>query len=273
ALDPAKEHIVPRRVRVVIARRHGDRLHAQSHREIEELRDFVRILVGKERAVDGDAKAALAQQLDRGDRLVEHPFLAHRRIVLALHAVQVDRKSQVRRRLVFIDVLGYQQRVGAQIDEFLARDDALDDLRQALVDQRLAARDRHPRGAAIVDRLQRIGDAHAALQYVLLIVDLAAAGAGQIALEQWLEHQHQRIALAAADLLLQQILTDSVLLYEGDTHRIIWTDKPHLRTRWHFGLRRLSDQDRRHDTMIHDWAPGIGRLPAERLTMQGSLAA
>ncbi len=95
---------------------------------------------------------------------------------------------------------GEQDRVGAQVDELLARHDAGDDLRHLLVDERLAARDGHHRRAAFIDRLQRVLDAHPLLQDLLRIVDLAAAGAGQIALEQRLQHQHQRIALVTAQL-------------------------------------------------------------------------
>ena len=66
-----------------------------------------------------------------------------------------------------------------------------------LVQQRLAAGDRHHRRAALVDRLHALGDRQALVQDLGRIVDLAAAGAGQVAAEQRLQHQHQRVALAA----------------------------------------------------------------------------
>ena len=81
--------------------------------------------------------------LDGRHRLVEHPFLAHRLVVPLPIAVQVDREGEVGGGLVFIDVLGEQDGVGAQIHELLARHDARDDLRHFLVDQRFAARNGH----------------------------------------------------------------------------------------------------------------------------------
>ena len=40
------------------------------------------------------------------------------------------------------------------------------------------------------------------------IVDLAAAGAGEIAAEQRLQHQHERIALPAGEMLADDIAAD-----------------------------------------------------------------
>ena len=120
-------------------------------------------------------------------------------------AVQMDRESQIGRGPVLIDVLGEQDGVGAQIDEFLARHDAGDDLRHLLVDQRLAAGNRDHRRAALVDCAQCILDTDPFLQNLLRIVDLAAARASQIALEQRLQHENQRIALVAAQLAAGQI--------------------------------------------------------------------
>jgi hypothetical protein len=43
------------------------------------------------------------------------------------------------------------------------------------------------------------------------IVDLAAADAGEVAAEQRLEHQHQRVVLAAKQLLLDEVRADFVI--------------------------------------------------------------
>ena len=58
------------------------------------------------------------------------------------------------------------------------------------------------RGAAFVDRLEAVLDRNALIQDLVGIIDLAAAGAGEIAAEQRLQHQHERIALAACKMLL-----------------------------------------------------------------------
>src|SRR4029079_19357647 len=52
------------------------------------------------------------------------------------------------------------------------------------------------------------------------MVDLAATGAREVALEQRLEHQHERIALVALELLLEDVACDAVVLYQPDSHRL-----------------------------------------------------
>ena len=93
-----------------------------------------------------------------------------------------------------------------------------DDLADLLVDQRLAARDRHHGGAAFVDRFETFGDRHAPVEDGVGIIDLAAARAGEIAAEQRLQHQHERIALAPEDALLEQIGAEAHLLEERYRH-------------------------------------------------------
>ena len=48
------------------------------------------------------------------------------------------------------------------------------------------------------------------------IIDLAAADAGEIAAEQRLQHQHERIALAAHDPLLEEVGADAYFLEKGN---------------------------------------------------------
>jgi hypothetical protein len=133
-------------------------------------------------------------------------------------AVEMDRESEIRCRRVLIELLLEQQRVRAEVHELLARDDAFDDLRHLLVDQRLAARDRDDGCAALVDGAQSVLDGHALAQDFVGIVDLTAARAGEIALEQRLEHQHERIALVAFELLLEDVPRDAIRLNDRDTH-------------------------------------------------------
>ncbi len=104
-------------------------------------------------------------------------------------------------RLVLVQLLFQQQRVGAEMTNFLRAMMPAHDLRHFLVQQRLAAGDRHHRRAAFVDRLQAFRDRQALVQDFGRIVDLAAAGAGQVAAEQRLQHQHQRIALPPGKML------------------------------------------------------------------------
>ena len=71
----------------------------------------------EEGAVDGDAKALRLGELQRGHRLVVDALAADRAVVHLLVAVEMDRPGEVGARLVFVDLLLEQQRVGADDDE------------------------------------------------------------------------------------------------------------------------------------------------------------
>src|SRR6202034_1123819 len=183
AAGAAQEHVLTGSMLVAVTGRDGDALDAEPGRGVEELRGILGVGVTEQRAVDRDAKAPRARQPDGRDRLVEHSRLAHRLVVTLTIAVEVDGKGQVGRRPVLIDVTGEQQRVGAQVNELLACYDPGDDRRRLARNQRLAAGNRHDRGPALVHGVESVGDADALLQNFLRIIDLAAAGAGEVALE------------------------------------------------------------------------------------------
>jgi hypothetical protein len=130
----------------------------------------------------------------------------------------MHREKQIWRRLEQVELLLQQQRVGAQRHEFLPRHQAAHDLADFLVDQRLAAGDRHHRRAALVGGIPAFLRRHAAIEDRIGIVDLAAADAGQIAAKQRLKHQHQRIALSAKQFLLHQVAADTHFLEERYCH-------------------------------------------------------
>src|SRR5438132_1151555 len=99
-------------------------------------------------------------------------------MVLAV-AVEVDGPGEKRVWPELVDLFFEQQRVGAQIDKFLAGDDLLDDLVDLVMQQRLAAGDDDNRRAALVDRFQAFIDAETLIEDRVRIIDLAAAGAGE----------------------------------------------------------------------------------------------
>ena len=92
-----------------------------------------------------------------------------------------------------------QQRVRAEIDVLLARHQTFDDLVDLRMHQRLAAGDRNHRRAAFLDRLEALLRRQVHLQDVGGILNLAASRAGQVAAEQRLQHEHQRIPLAPGE--------------------------------------------------------------------------
>lgn len=67
-------------------------------------------------------------------------------------------------------------------------------------------------GPALVDCPKRFLDGKALLQGFLRIIDLAATGAREIALEKRFQHQYQRKTLFSRKLPLYQVLCDPVLL-------------------------------------------------------------
>src|SRR6185295_14491284 len=77
-----------------------------------------------------------------------------------------------------------------------------------LVDERLAARNGDHRRAALVDRVEAFLDREALIEDRIRIIDLAAARAREIAAEQRLQHQHERIALTTKKLLLHDVGAD-----------------------------------------------------------------
>src|SRR2546429_1294058 len=217
----SEEHVLAGRMGVAVAGRNRDALDPEPHRRIEELSHLVRIRAVEQRAVDGDAKAPGARELDGRDRLVENPFLTHGLVVALAVAVQVDREGEIGRRPVVVDVPREQNRVGAEVHELPPRHDSRDDLRHLFMDERLAPRNGHDRSAALVHGPKRLLDAQALLQDLLRIIDLAAARAGEIALEEGLEHQHQRITFLAPELARGDVATDTVDLHQRDTQALL----------------------------------------------------
>ena len=76
-------------------------------------------------------------------------------MILAV-AVEMDRPGEERVRLEQIDLLFEQQRVGAQVDEFLPGDQPGDDLIDLAMQQRFAAGDDDDGRAAFVGRVEAL---------------------------------------------------------------------------------------------------------------------
>jgi hypothetical protein len=138
--------------------------------------------------------------------------------VLLLQAVEMDVEGQVWARGEEVQLLLEQERVRAEIDELLALHELLDDLADLLVEERLTAGDRDHGRAAFLGRLHAVRHREAAVQDMVRVIDLTAARAGQVAPEQRLEHEHERVALAAHEALLHNVGADLDLLSNGNTH-------------------------------------------------------
>src|SRR6185312_11699953 len=204
-----------------IARRHGNAVDAARHHIVEEGGDSLGLGTVEKRAVDVDAEAARLRQADRLDRALEDALLTDGVIMHLLVAVEMHRPDEEGVGLEEVELLLHQQRIGAEVDEFLARDDAAHHLVDLAMEQRLTAGDRYYRGAALVDRLEAFLDREALIENDVGIIDLAAAGAGEIAAEQRLQHEHQRVALHAHEALLGDIGADADLLVQRNGQRSV----------------------------------------------------
>ena len=83
------------------------------------------------------------------------------------------------------------------------------------------------------------------------VLDLAAAGAGQVAAEERLEHQHERVALAARELLLQDVAGD----------------RPHLRNR-HAHANQAPSGRVASSAARSDHSSNPGNCPLKRFALQ-----
>ena len=100
----------------------------------------------------------------------------------------------------------HEDAVGAQVYEAPLINDALNDLADLLVDERLAAGNVDDGCTAVLGGLQALFDGKALVEDVLVLLDAAASAAGQIAQLKRLKHQREGEHLLA----LQQVLLSDV---------------------------------------------------------------
>src|SRR5664280_897699 len=123
---------------------------AEIHHLVEESAHAVGIGAVEERGIRGYAEAALQGFLHAVNGDVESAFAADGKVVVLALAVHVHRERQVLAGLEQVNLLFEQQSVGAQVDVLLARDQAVDDLGDLRMHQRLAAGNGHHRRTALV---------------------------------------------------------------------------------------------------------------------------
>src|SRR5579875_144325 len=163
--------------------------------EVEHLTHRLRRVIREEGGVGGHTEAAALRLADCGHRLVEHALAADGLVVALAQAVDVDGEGKVGRWLELVEL--------------------------ALEQERLTARNRDDGGTALLDCRHRLLDRHAPAQDVVRMLDLAAARAGEVALEQRLERQHQRILLAPAQPLGEDVPADLEALTQRYAHQAL----------------------------------------------------
>ena len=113
-----------------------------------------------------------------------------------------------------------QKCVGAEVNVLFARDQAFHDLVDLRVHQRFAAGNRDHGRAAFIHGFQHLFRAHVHFEHMSGILNFAAARAGQIAAEERLEHEDERIALASGKPLPEHVAGYGPHLRNGHTHPV-----------------------------------------------------
>ncbi len=190
---------------VAVSRRENDALDAHGHDFIEELADVVGIGAIEEGGVGGDAETALHRFFDAFDGDVVTALAADGEVVMIAVAIEVNREGEVLGRREFVQPLFELERVGAEVDVLFARDEAVDDLDDLRMEQRLAAGDGDHGRAALIDGSEALLGRELFFENVGRILHLTASGAGQVAAEERLKHENKRILLVACELFLQDV--------------------------------------------------------------------
>src|SRR5207248_5412516 len=115
-----------------------------------------------------------------------------------------------------VEALLEPQRVRAQLDRLAELEHLRHHLVDPLVHERLAAADRDDGGGALDGGVDAFLD-RKTRPARLVLADLPAADAGDVAREGRLEHEHERIALALP-LLRGDVLADRDRRCEGELH-------------------------------------------------------
>jgi len=133
-------------------------------------------------------------------------LIASTAVVNLAHAVEMDDERHAVAWLEDVEVLLEAQRVRAEIDVLTEVEHAGHHVLDALVDERLASADRDHRGGALCTCVDALLDGQPRLVR-LVLADLPAADARDIAGERRLEHEDERVALPLA-LLSGDVLAD-----------------------------------------------------------------
>src|SRR5581483_8037657 len=131
------------------------------------------------------------------DRDVPEPRVVADVVVDLAHAVEMDDEGEAWIGLEDLEVLGQLERIRAEVDVLPQLEHPGDDVLDPLVDQRLAAADRDDRSRTLDARVDALVDRQPRLVR-LVLADLPAADAGEVARQRRLEHEHERIELALA---------------------------------------------------------------------------
>src|SRR6516165_9258462 len=133
-------------------------------------------------------------------------------------AIEMNRPCEIGARAELLDLLLEQQRIGAEVDEFLACDQTRDDLIDVAVEQRLATGEHDDWGPTFIDGIKTLVDAQALIEDRVGVIDLATACTSEVAAKQRFQHQDQRIPPYTLQVLSDDIGAYADRLAQRDGH-------------------------------------------------------
>jgi len=193
-------------------------LDAELGHVVEELANTLGLGGVENGGVRRDAETTGDGLADGGDGDVVGAVAANGFVVLFLHAVHVDGEGELLVGGEEVELAFEKESVRAEINVAALGDEAVDDFLDFRVNERFAAGDADNGGTAFVGRGEGLLGGDALLEDVLGILNLAAAFALQIATEQGLEHEHERVAFHSADFLSEDVGADFESLGDGNGH-------------------------------------------------------
>src|SRR5262249_29541028 len=135
------------------------------------------------------------------------------------------------------------------------------------LDTGVAPRDGLPRRLARTDGMQAFLDRQPAIEDWIGIVDLAATDARKVAAKQRLQHQHERIAFAPQEFLLEDVGADTHFFEKRNSHSFCLPVCLYCRLRLRLSGKRLSPPPVRGGggTQYAPRGPGESRLRPRRV--------
>ena len=202
---PAKEMFLIGRFLVAVTRGEHHALNLELHHLIKKFANAGGIGAFKEGGVGGDAEAAGDGLLNAFEGGFVGAIAADGGVVFGFEPVHVHAEGEIFSWLKEIDLTFEEEGVGAEVNVFLAGDEAFDNFIDLGMDEGFAAGNGDHGGPALVRRGPALFGGKAFVEDVVGVLDLAATRAGEVTTEEGFEHEDEGVASVASELLTENI--------------------------------------------------------------------
>src|ERR1035437_7375694 len=175
---------------IAVCRRDLVAVHTERFEIKEQLLDFLHVGLFIDRGVGAHLEARRLGELDALDGFLKYALALHGDIVIFLHAIEMHVEVEALVGLEFVEALLDEHAVGAEVDVAVALQNPRHQFADLRIHHRLAAANRDHRPPALIHRQQALFERHPLGDGALVLADPAAAGTGQVAGVQGLQHQH-----------------------------------------------------------------------------------